>query len=141
MIPPLIRDKEEQKKRSMIGIGRFKSLKVIHMIIFLHWYSAAEAANSSRHIVVGAVPTSAEVEFLIEWRPTFEGFLNEEVGKHFIQPVSFSLVVLNLSSAFDAISEGTIDFIFANPSLYSCLDPEFSGPYSPHYLSEERSLI
>jgi hypothetical protein len=107
-------------------ISQIKSTDVL--IIFLLLLSSAEAANSSLQVIVGAVPTSAEAEFLVAWGPTFEGFLNEEVGKHIIHPVSFSLVVLNLSSAFDLISNGKIDFIFANPSLYSCLDPEFSGP-------------
>ncbi len=111
------------------------------MIIFMFWPSSYEAVNSSLHIVVGAVPTSAEAEFLAAWRPTFEAFLNEEVGKHFMQPVSFSLHVLNLSSVFDAVSEGKIDFIFANPSLYSCLDPEFSGPFLMISSDKERSLI
>ena len=97
------------------------------MTFFLFWHSIAETDNSSLHIIVGGVPNSAEVEFLIAWRPTFERFLSEEVGRRFMQPVSFSLVVLNLSSVFDALSEGKVDFIFANPSLYSCLDPEFSG--------------
>jgi hypothetical protein len=97
------------------------------MIIFMLCLSVANAANAPIQFVVGAVPTTSELEFSMAWRPTFEKYLSEEVGKRFNRPVSFSLVVLNVSYAFDAVSEGKIDFIFANPSLYSCLDAEFSG--------------
>ena len=79
-------------------------------------------------IVIGAVPTTSDQKFIKSWSPTFETFLNEEVGKIYVPPLSFSLVTLNMSSAFDAVSKDSVDFIFANPSLYACLDYEYSGP-------------
>jgi hypothetical protein len=81
----------------------------------------------SLRILVGAVPLSSAEEFFHAWRPTFETLLTEKVRKRLNTQISFSLVMLNLSSVFDAVANKEVDFVFANPSIYSCLDIEFTG--------------
>ena len=109
-------------------------IRFFTVLCVLYSVRMGSTLNIPARLVVGAVPTISEADFKTLWRPTFETFLNQEVGSTFAPPVSFSLVVLNLSSAFDAVSKNEIDFIFVNPSLYSCLDLEFSGDLCSFHL-------
>ena len=95
--------------------------------IVVYLCGASQQAEPKNAVIIGAVPTTSDKVFIQSWGPTFETFLNQEVGNTFVPPLSFSLVILNASSAFDAVLEERVDFVFANPSLYACLDFEFSG--------------
>ena len=101
------------------------SLLVVHCLFVFVF--AALADGQTHQIVIGAVPISAERSFNDSWFPTFVDFFNEFFSSSALQPVSFSFAILNLSSVFDAVSNGEVDFVFVNPSLFSCLDLEYSG--------------
>ena len=79
------------------------------------------------NISIGAVPTTSSNQFLENWRPTFETYLNEKVGMQFMPAITFTLQVFNHSTIFDAVKRGHLDFVFANPAVYACLDAESSG--------------
>lgn len=81
--------------------------------------------NASATILIGGIPLSSETEFLDRWRPTFEQFLQDTVGQTFSPPLVFQLVPLTQKSVFKAVEKGTVDFLFVNPSLASCLEAEF----------------
>jgi hypothetical protein len=83
------------------------------------------------NIVVGVVSTGefSEAKLQAEWGPTFETYLTESVGLHLIPPRNFSLVLMSIANAFDMVDEKEIDFIFATPSIFSCLELENSGNF------------
>ena len=95
----------------------------------LVWLAVAECSLQSAKgaIVIGGVPLGSDDAFLTAWRPTFEQYLSNTVGRQYNPPVNFTLVALTLSTAFSSIEAGIVDFVFANPSLYSCLAERYSG--------------
>jgi hypothetical protein len=78
-------------------------------------------------IVVGGVPLGSSSSFLQSWQPTFEKYLFDTVGTLYNPPLNFSLIPLTLSNAFQMVNERRVQFIYSNPSLYSCLESEYSG--------------
>ena len=78
-------------------------------------------------IVIGGVPYGTSSDYVLSWKPTFEEYLSIEVGTKHNPPLNFSFITLTLSSAFNKIKERALDFIYTNPSLYSCLEVEESG--------------
>ena len=96
-----------------------------HLVLVLSCSFPLTGTASS--ILIGAVPTSSNYEFFHAWKPTFETYLIENVMFDKNQSMSFTLTILNQTSAFDAVSTKNVDFLFVNPSLYSCMDLEFSG--------------
>ena len=101
---------------------------IVVCIFFLCIAKLSYTQNESTQIVIGAVHTGSELEFYQSWKVTFEVFFATYFkSKSEFSGVIFSLKLFNLSSVFDAVSKGELDFVFANPSVYSCLDIEFSG--------------
>jgi hypothetical protein len=90
---------------------------------------SAKSALSSQinPIVVGGVPLGSSSSFVLSWKPTFEKYLFDTVGLKYDPPLNFSLIPLTLSNSFQMIDEGKVHFIYSNPSLYSCLETEYSG--------------
>ena len=85
------------------------------------------SARDQGVVVVGGVPLGTSENFLSLWKPTFEKYLTDTVGSNRSPPLQFSLVPVSLTSIFDAVETGKLDFVYANPSLYSCLEAEYSG--------------
>ncbi len=98
------------------------------LVLSIHFSRSAE---SNRTISIGAVPITSDTAFLSAWKPTFEDYLSDTVGQFFVPPARFEIVLLTLTSVFDAVKEKSIEFVFVNPSLFSCLESEFSGISSP----------
>jgi hypothetical protein len=78
-------------------------------------------------IIIGGVPLGSSSSFLKLWKPTFERYLFDTVGQQYDPPLNFSLIPLTLSNAFQMVDDGNVHFIYSNPSLYSCLEYEYSG--------------
>jgi hypothetical protein len=84
---------------------------------------------------IAGVPLGSSDTFLSIERPTFEDYLTNTVGSKQTPQVEFSLLAVSLDSAFDMIASGELDFVYANPSLHSCLEAEFGGHYlQPFFL-------
>ena len=83
--------------------------------------------SGSELVIIGGVPLGSSSDFLKLWQPTFEAYLSETVGIKYSPPLRFSLIVLTLSNAFDMVEAGKVNFVYSNPSLFSCLQSEYSG--------------
>ena len=104
-----------------------KSFQSFIAIVLLTAGALASSIPKDGVILVGGVPIESNAAFLSSWQLTFESYLTDVVGKKYSPPLQFSLVLLNLTSAFDILQASKVHFVFANPSLYSCLEAEFSG--------------
>ena len=54
----------------------------------------------------------------------FSEYLTATAGQRFTEPIEFELVVLDFDNIILGIDEGTVDFVFANPGIYSCIGVE-----------------
>jgi two-component system sensor histidine kinase TtrS len=57
------------------------------------------------------------------WEPTYATYLNETVGKAL--NISFEAVPMNFAETFDLVGSKAIDFIYTNPSAFSCVESEY----------------
>ena len=121
--------------RSQERAGLFYSFRyssAFNAILFISGHFFATACGSylnGSNIVVGVVSTGefSEAKLQAEWGPTFETYLTESVGRQLVPPRNFSLVLLSIQGAFELVDQKAIDFIFATPSIFSCLELENSG--------------
>ena len=82
---------------------------------------------------IGVVPTSTSNDIFDVMRPTFETYLSESLGQNISQ------VQMSRMDSFNALRNGSVDFLFIDQSLYSCLEFEFSGN-SFFFISGERPM-
>ena len=87
----------------------------------------SSSIRESGVVKIGGIPLGSSEAFLSAWKPTFENYLTDAVGFKRNPPIKFSLLAISLDSSFDKIESGELDFVYANPSLYSCLEAEFAG--------------
>lgn len=71
--------------------------------------------------IIGVIFTPSDGSYMDSLRPTFETFLSEQIGQN------FSMLQLTRTESFDAVGNNSIDFVFADPSTFVCLESEFSG--------------
>ncbi len=95
------------------------------MCIFI--IRAGKCSTFHNPVVIGGVPLGSSSSFLKSWKPTFERYLLDTVGQAYDPPLNFSLIPLTLSNAFEMVKGGKVHFVYSNPSLYSCLESEYSG--------------
>jgi ABC-type phosphate/phosphonate transport system substrate-binding protein len=77
---------------------------------------------------VGVLAIRGIKEAYQEFNATFADYLTETAGKRFDPPIRFEMKVLDFITLFsDAESKG-VDFIYLNPSAYSCIDSEYEAP-------------
>jgi hypothetical protein len=98
-----------------------------YLLIVLGLCLKISSVSGNEHVIIGGVPLGSSSEFLRLWRPTFEAYLSEIVGIKYSPPIRFSLITLTLSTAFDMVEAGKVNFVYSNPSLFSCLEAEYSG--------------
>ncbi|CAN0538176.1 unnamed protein product, partial [Scytosiphon promiscuus] len=59
--------------------------------------------------------------FLAAFEPTFSAYLNDTVGA--VYPgIGFVAIPLSFDDVWTAVSSGSIDFLFVNPSTASCME-------------------
>eukprot|EP00281_Chroomonas_sp_CCMP1168_P019235 CAMPEP_0206225022 /NCGR_PEP_ID=MMETSP0047_2-20121206/7333_1 /ASSEMBLY_ACC=CAM_ASM_000192 /TAXON_ID=195065 /ORGANISM="Chroomonas mesostigmatica_cf, Strain CCMP1168" /LENGTH=693 /DNA_ID=CAMNT_0053648009 /DNA_START=65 /DNA_END=2143 /DNA_ORIENTATION=+ len=80
--------------------------------------------NLKTKYVVGGLAFNGPEILYKEMTETFQTHLNQVVGPRFDPPLEFELVALDFTSTFTTVDDGTIDFIYTNPSLYSCAESE-----------------
>jgi len=59
-----------------------------------------------------------------EFNRTFSDYLTETAGKRFDPPVRFELKPLNFILLFSDVEAVNVDFIYVNPSAFSCIESE-----------------
>jgi hypothetical protein len=99
----------------------------IFLSIFLS--ASPHQTNISHHttIVIALVAQQIEEASFLSWSPTFEKYLSDSVGKQYVPSLDFSLILLSPISVRPAIEAGTVHFFFASPSVFACLEVEYSG--------------
>jgi hypothetical protein len=100
---------------------------VVSLLILVWSLNFTHSALINRKLLIGVVPVTSDVEFLKIWRSTFEDYLSDTAGRDLDPEARFEIVLLSLTSVFDAVKKNSIDFLFVNPSLFSCLEIEYSG--------------
>jgi len=71
-----------------------------------------------------------------EFNSTFHDYLTATAGARFDQPVQFEMKPLNFRTLFTDTEANLVDFIYVNPSAYSCIESEFGA----HSLVSQISL-
>jgi hypothetical protein len=62
-----------------------------------------------------------------EFNRTFVDYLTATVGQRYDPPISFELKPLNFISLFADTETANVDFIYVNPSAFSCIESEFTA--------------
>jgi hypothetical protein len=61
---------------------------------------------------------------MAQWTATFSTFLSEALaGKGY----AFELVPLDIPTTYTAVERREVDFVYTNPSVFSCLESEFGA--------------
>ena len=61
---------------------------------------------------------------LAETNQTFATYLTETAGKKFDPPIEFQVIPKHFDAIFQAIDDDEMDFLYANPGVYSCIGTE-----------------
>jgi len=62
-----------------------------------------------------------------EFHSTFEDYLTQTAGRRFDPPITFEMRALSLGTVFQDLSTYNIDFVYANPSVFSCVESEYGA--------------
>jgi len=62
-----------------------------------------------------------------EFNTTFSDYLSETAGKRFNPPIMFQMKPLNFNVLFDNVENSNVDFLYSDPSAFSCIDSEYSA--------------
>ena len=73
---------------------------------------------------VGVHATRGLEKALDETNQTFATYLSETAGKKFDPPISFEVVPNFFDGLYQAIDDKEMDFLYANPGVYSCVGTE-----------------
>ncbi|GAB5363215.1 hypothetical protein AAMO2058_000864500 [Amorphochlora amoebiformis] len=74
---------------------------------------------------IGGLAIRGGKEFIEHFKPTFVDFLTERVSPLFSHPITFEIIPYNFSSIYTAVENKEVDFIFINPSIFSCMETEY----------------
>lgn len=81
-------------------------------------------ADSQTTFRVGVLAIRGNETAWSEFGPTFSTYLTYRVGRVFDPPVRFEVRPLAFTPILDGAVSGDYDFVFANPSIFSCLESE-----------------
>lgn len=72
-----------------------------------------------------------------EFNATFATFLNEDVGRRvYSSAVTFELVPIEFGNqALDDVNPDNVDFVFANPSMFSCIESRYRASAITTFIS------
>jgi serine/threonine protein kinase/ABC-type phosphate/phosphonate transport system substrate-binding protein len=84
---------------------------------------------------VGVLAITGEEEAYAEFNATWNSYLTATAGKRFDPPLEFAMKALNFNLLFTDTRDAIVDFIYVNPSAYSCIESE----YTAHSLASQIS--
>jgi ABC-type phosphate/phosphonate transport system substrate-binding protein len=64
---------------------------------------------------------------IAEFNTTFTDYLSMTAGRRFDPPIAFEMKPLNFNSLFTDVEESIVDFIYVNPSAFSCIESEYTA--------------
>lgn len=62
-----------------------------------------------------------------EFNKTFTDYLTVTAGQRFDPPIEFEIKPLNFYLLFSDVEDSIVDFIYVNPSAYSCIESEYTA--------------
>ena len=80
--------------------------------------------NDKEEYIVGVMAIRGTESAFNDFNATFADYLTMTAGQRFDPPVSFAMLAVEPGTALDEFTAGGIDFVFANPSVSSCIDTE-----------------
>lgn len=81
--------------------------------------------SQQRRYRVGVLANRGIVTAVDEFRATFSDYLSEAVGKQFFDPpISFEMIPFEFGDVLRDLQNESIDFVFANPSVFACVEAE-----------------
>ena len=84
-------------------------------------------ASTQTHFKVGVLAIRGFPAAVSEFNETFGTYLTCEMKCRYNPPVTFEMVPLNFKTLFTSIPTKEVDFIYVNPSAYSCIESEFGA--------------
>ena len=75
--------------------------------------------------VIAGMTTGDGSTWPARYKPTFETYLNSEVGTKFTPPINFVLKAVDSVDIFTLAGSGMADFVYPTSGIFSCLDSEF----------------
>eukprot|EP00526_Cylindrotheca_closterium_P003152 CAMPEP_0113602524 /NCGR_PEP_ID=MMETSP0017_2-20120614/800_1 /TAXON_ID=2856 /ORGANISM="Cylindrotheca closterium" /LENGTH=1434 /DNA_ID=CAMNT_0000510873 /DNA_START=21 /DNA_END=4322 /DNA_ORIENTATION=- /assembly_acc=CAM_ASM_000147 len=91
--------------------------------------------HKKQEFVVGVLAIRGFEAAMNDYNKTFAEYLTATAGQRFDPPISFRLQPLNFVTLFSAVEARQVDFIYVNPSAYSCIESE----YEAHSLASQVS--
>ncbi|KAL3934069.1 MAG: hypothetical protein SGBAC_010128 [Bacillariaceae sp.] len=94
-----------------------------------------EERHKKREFVVGVLAIRGFEAAMTDYNKTFEEYLTATAGQRFDPPISFRMQPLNFLTLFTYVEQREVDFIYVNPSAFSCIESE----YEAHSLASQVS--
>ncbi len=76
---------------------------------------------------VGVLPIRGPADAFKEFNETFATYLTCEMKCRYSPPVTFEMVPFTFESIFSSVLSKAVDFLYVNPSVYSCIESEFGA--------------
>jgi len=73
------------------------------------------------------LPIRGPADAFKEFNFTFATYLTCEMKCRYNPPVTFEMVPITFASIFTSVSSKAVDFVYVNPSAYSCIESEFGA--------------
>jgi len=90
-------------------------------------YLPQDSSDLKRVWTVGVLAIRGFEAAYKEFNNTFAHYLTATAGQRFDPPVEFQLKPLNFLSLFEDSAAGNVDFIYVNPSAFSCIESEYGA--------------
>lgn len=74
----------------------------------------------------------------LEFKKTFSDYLTAAVGPRFDKPIRFEIKPLDFVSLFPNVENRNVDFIYADPGVYSCIESEYGAESLASQISRRR---
>mmetsp|Transcript_2625 Transcript_2625/g.5009 ORF Transcript_2625/g.5009 Transcript_2625/m.5009 type:complete len:197 (+) Transcript_2625:364-954(+) len=84
-------------------------------------------APASKHLKykIGVLAHRGESVAYFQFNKTFSDYLTYTAGQRFDPPLEFEMVPLDYVKMFSDTEDAVVDFLFVNPSAFSCLESEY----------------
>jgi serine/threonine protein kinase/ABC-type phosphate/phosphonate transport system substrate-binding protein len=88
---------------------------------------AFDANRHKRTYTVGVLAIRGPEAAYAEFNKTFSEYLTKVVSSRFIGEIEFVLKPLNFITLFSDVEDKLVDYIYVNPSAYSCIESEYDA--------------
>lgn len=91
-----------------------------------HCYIKRDSRKLKKRVwTVGVLAIRGHDSAYEEFNNTFATYLTATAGRRFEPPIEFRMKPLNFLNVFSDSEEGLVDFIYVNPSAFSCIESEY----------------